>query len=79
MYAIRSYYDEIFNHGQKETKLEEFVNKVLDNKVKRKERNSITKFLENFYFTREFIYYKTLKSIEKKVNRDFNAPSYNFV
>ncbi len=66
--------DEIFNHGQKETKLEEFVNKVLDNKVKRKERNSITKFLENFYFTREFIYYKTLKSIEKKVNRDFNAP-----
>ncbi len=66
--------DEIFDDGQKESKLDSFIEKVLTNSVKSAKQNSIKTFFENFYFTREFIYYKTLKSIEKKVNRDFNAP-----
>lgn len=65
---------EIFDDGQKEFRLKSFIQKVLDSEVKKKKQSFINNFLENFYFTREFIYYKTLQSIEKKVNRDFNAP-----
>ncbi len=65
---------EIFDNGQKEFKLKTFIQKVLENRVRKQELSFIKKFFENFYFTKEFIYYKTLKGIEKKANRDFNAP-----
>ncbi len=65
---------EIFDSGQKEFKLKAFIQKVLERKVKKIKFPTMKKFFENFYFTRKYIYYKTLQDMEKKVNRDFNAP-----
>ena len=66
--------DEIFDDGQKEFKLSNFVQRAIDGKIKKKQPTFINKFLESNWLTQELVYYKTLKSIEKKVNRDFNAP-----
>ncbi len=66
--------NEIFDDGQKEFKLKTFIQKAIDGKIKNKKLPFINALLEKYSLTREFVYYKTLKSIEKKVNRDFNAP-----
>ncbi len=66
--------DEIFDDGQKEFKLNRFIQKSINKEIKNKKISFVNKLLEKYSITREFVYYKTLKSIEKKVNRDFNAP-----
>ncbi len=66
--------NEIFDDGQKEFKLAAFIQKAINGEIKKKKLSFINNLLEKYTLTREFVYYKTLKSIEKKVNRDFNAP-----
>jgi 3-hydroxyacyl-CoA dehydrogenase/enoyl-CoA hydratase/3-hydroxybutyryl-CoA epimerase len=65
---------ELFDDGQKEFRLDKFIQKVIEGKIKNKKLSFLNNILEKYSLTREFVYYKTLKSIEKKVNRDFNAP-----
>lgn len=66
--------DEIFDNGQKDFKLKDFIQKVIDKKIRRKKLKFPNNILEKYSFSREYIYHKTLQGIEKKVNRDFNAP-----
>jgi 3-hydroxyacyl-CoA dehydrogenase/enoyl-CoA hydratase/3-hydroxybutyryl-CoA epimerase len=66
--------DEIFDNGQKEFKLKEFLKKVLDNKVQRKKLPFINDLMQRFSLTRAYVYKKALQGIEQKVNRDFKAP-----
>ncbi len=66
--------DEIFDNGQKKFKLLAFIQKAIDKKIKRKKLGFINNLLQSNWLTKEIVYYKTLKTIEKKVNRDFNAP-----
>jgi 3-hydroxyacyl-CoA dehydrogenase / enoyl-CoA hydratase / 3-hydroxybutyryl-CoA epimerase len=64
--------DEIFDDGQKEFKLENFIQNVLNNKIKPKKAKD--SFLESFSFTRAYIYKKAYKGLEKKVNKNFTSP-----
>lgn len=66
--------DEIFDDGQKEFKLSDFIQRTIDKKIKRKPLSFMNKLLQSNWITQELVFYKTLKSIEKKVNREFNAP-----
>ena len=66
--------DEIFDNGQKDFKLKDFITKVLENKVKRKKLPLINNLMQKFSFTRAYVYKKALEGIEKKVNKDFKAP-----
>lgn len=66
--------DEIFHNGQKEFKLQSFIQRVLENKINKKYKFNINTLMENFTFTRNIIYKKTLQSLEKKVNKDFKGP-----
>ncbi|PLY07571.1 MAG: enoyl-CoA hydratase [Arcobacter sp.] len=66
--------NEIFDDGQKEFKLNTFVQKAINGEIKKKKLSFMNNLLEKYSFTREIVYYQTQKSIEKKVNRDFNAP-----
>ena len=59
--------DEYFDEGQEQFKLEEFIQKVLTNKIKRKSRKS---FLEFLPFTRDIIFKKALQNIKKKVQKN---------
>ena len=63
--------DEIFSQGQKEFKLKSFITKVINNEVNIKRKKY---YLDRYSFTRNIIYKKVLKNLEKKVNPDFKAP-----
>ena len=63
--------NEIFHEGQKEFKLETFLQNVLNKKIKSRVKKS---FLEYFSFTRDMIYKKAFENLSKKVNKDFKAP-----
>lgn len=63
--------DDYFDKGQEKFKLEEFIQKVLSHKVRRKSKKSI---LELIPFTRKIVFKKALENIKKKVNEDFEAP-----
>ena len=64
--------NEIFHEGQKEFKLKTFIQNILNNKLKEKKVKK--SFLENFTFTRNFIYKKAYSNLESKVNKDFISP-----
>ena len=61
---------EVFHDGQKESKLEAFIQNVINKKVKsRKKFNAL-----ETWPLREIIFSKTYSTLEKKVNKDFKAP-----
>ncbi|UTJ07680.1 3-hydroxyacyl-CoA dehydrogenase NAD-binding domain-containing protein [Arcobacter roscoffensis] len=62
--------DEIFDDGQKEFKLEEFIQKAIKNEVKNRKKFAL---LETWPL-REIVFSKAYKNLEKKVNKDFKAP-----
>ena len=62
--------DEVFHDGQKESKLESFIQRVIYNKVKNRRKFN----LFETWPLREIVFSKTLKTLEKKVNKDFEAP-----
>lgn len=62
--------DEVFHDGQKESKLESFIQRVIYNKVKSRRKFN----LFETWPLREIVFSKTLKTLEKKVNKDFEAP-----
>lgn len=62
--------DEVFHDGQKESKLESFIQRVIYNKVKSRRKFN----LFETWPLREIVFSKTLKTLEKKVNKDFKAP-----
>jgi len=64
--------DEIFHEGQKEFKLQAFVQNILSYKLKSKKIKK--SFLERFAFSRNFIYKKAYSNLDSKVNKDFTAP-----
>ena len=66
--------NKIFDHGQKESKLEAFIQEVLSNKIKKTPLSLMHKIMQSNQLTRSIVYKKTLESIEKKVNKDFKAP-----
>ena len=61
---------EVFDDGQKEFKLESFIQRVIAKKVSKKRKFSL---LETWPL-REIIFSKTYKTLETKVNKDFKAP-----
>lgn len=63
--------DEYFDEGQEEYKLEDFIQKVIAGNIKRKSKRSL---LEKIPFTRKIIFKKALANIQKKVNKEFQAP-----
>lgn len=62
--------DEVFHDGQKEFKLESFIQRVVNKKVKSRKKINL---LETWPL-REIIFSKTYKTLEQKVNKDFKAP-----
>jgi len=64
--------NEIFHDGQKEFKLEKFIQDILQYKFKVKKVKK--SFLEKFAFTRNFIFKKAYSNLEAKVNKDFTSP-----
>jgi len=62
--------DEVFHDGQKDFKLESFIQRVINKKVIKRSTFSI---LETWPL-REIIFSKTYKTLETKVNKDFKAP-----
>lgn len=62
--------DEIFDDGQKEFKLEDFIQKAIKNEVKSRKKFAL---LETWPL-REIVFSKAYKNLEKKVNKDFKAP-----
>lgn len=62
--------DEVFHDGQKDFKLESFIQRVINKKVRKRSTFSI---LETWPL-REIIFSKTYKTLETKVNKDFKAP-----
>lgn len=64
----------IFDHGQKEHKLPEFIQNVLNKKIKQPRLSLMHKAMQSNALTRDIIYKKTLESIQNKVNPDFKAP-----
>ncbi len=62
--------DEIFDDGQKEFKLEEFIQKAIKKEVKNRKKFAL---LETWPL-REIVFSKAYKNLEKKVNKDFKAP-----
>ncbi|WP_298754664.1 3-hydroxyacyl-CoA dehydrogenase NAD-binding domain-containing protein [uncultured Arcobacter sp.] len=66
--------NEIFDNGQKEFKLKEFITKVLENKIQNKKLSFVNNLMQKFSLTRAYVYKKSLETIEKKVNKDFKAP-----
>ncbi len=66
--------NEIFDHGQKESKLKAFIQTVQTNKVKKTKLPLLHRIMEKFSVTREIVYKKTLEKLEQKVNPDFTAP-----
>ena len=62
--------DAIFDDSQKDYMLFEFVKKVIYGTIKRAKKFDIFDYAP----FNEIVYYKTLKNLEKKVNRDFKAP-----
>ena len=62
--------DEIFDDGQKESKLEDFIQKAIKNEVKNRKKFAL---LETWPL-REIVFSKAYKNLEKKVNKDFKAP-----
>ncbi|RXJ88171.1 3-hydroxyacyl-CoA dehydrogenase NAD-binding domain-containing protein [Arcobacter sp. CECT 8985] len=63
--------DDYFDKGQEDSKLNEFINLVINQKIKRANKKS---FFEKFTFTRDIIFKKATKNIESKVNKNFAAP-----
>ncbi len=66
--------DKIFDDGQKEFKLENFIQRVINTEIKKRKLSFIDNLLAKYSLLREVVYYKTFKSIQAKVNREFNAP-----
>ncbi|MFK2821384.1 3-hydroxyacyl-CoA dehydrogenase NAD-binding domain-containing protein [Arcobacter sp. YIC-80] len=62
--------DEIFDDGQKEFKLEDFIQKAIKNEVKSRKKFAL---LETWPL-REIVFSKAYKNLERKVNKDFKAP-----
>ncbi|MGA1932420.1 3-hydroxyacyl-CoA dehydrogenase NAD-binding domain-containing protein [Arcobacter sp. YIC-464] len=62
--------DEIFDDGQKESKLEDFIQKAIKNEVKSRKKFAL---LETWPL-REIVFSKAYKNLERKVNKDFKAP-----
>ena len=62
--------DEIFHDGQKDFKLESFIQRVVKKQVKTRKKFNI---LETWPL-REIIFSKTYTTLQKKVNPDFKAP-----
>ena len=64
----------IFDHGQKSSKLQAFIEEVLHHNIKPKPLSLIHKVMQSTNITRSIVYKKTLENIQKKVNKDFKAP-----
>ncbi|MGB5794149.1 3-hydroxyacyl-CoA dehydrogenase NAD-binding domain-containing protein, partial [Poseidonibacter sp.] len=62
--------DEVFDDGQKDFKLEEFIQNAINKRVKSRKKFNI---LEKWPFN-EIVFSKTLSTLEKKVNKEFQAP-----
>lgn len=62
--------DAIFDEGQKEFKLKAFIKNVLNHKIKKRKTFSL---LESWPL-RELIFSKALKTLKRKVNKDFKGP-----
>ena len=62
----------IFDEGQKEFKLKNFVDDILNSNFKAKKVKK--NLLEKCTFTRSIIYKKAYKNLEEKVNKDFTSP-----
>ncbi|PHR72467.1 MAG: enoyl-CoA hydratase [Arcobacter sp.] len=62
--------DAIFDEGQKEFKLKAFINDVLNHKIKKRKTFSL---LESWPL-REIVFKKALKSLERKVSKNFKGP-----
>ena len=62
--------NEIFHEGQKEFKLKAFINDVLNHKIKKRKTFSL---LESWPL-REIVFKKALKSLERKVSKNFKGP-----
>jgi 3-hydroxyacyl-CoA dehydrogenase/enoyl-CoA hydratase/3-hydroxybutyryl-CoA epimerase len=62
--------DEVFHDGQKDFKLESFIQRVINKKVRKR---SIFSIFETWPL-REIIFSKTYKTLQTKVNKDFKAP-----
>lgn len=62
--------DEIFDDGQKEFKLEDFIQKAIKNEVKSRKKFAL---LETWPL-REIVFSKAYENLERKVNKDFKAP-----
>ncbi|RXJ96454.1 enoyl-CoA hydratase [Malaciobacter molluscorum] len=63
--------DDYFDEGQEEYKIYEFIEKIKNNSKKRVLKKSI---FERFKLTRNIIFKKAYKNLQKKVNKDFIAP-----
>ncbi len=62
--------DEVFDDGQREFKLEEFIQNAINKRIRSRKKFNL---LEKWPF-REIIFSKTLTALENKVNKEFQAP-----